>query len=101
MTTNGIDSTRGSRTRFRRVKAPSSDELTQLTHAIARRIAHYLERQGLLERDVEGAWLTSFAGGEENEDGIYTPARRFFQACPTYWKMGSPHESAITVKNHA
>jgi len=33
-----IDSTRGSRTRFRRVKAPTSDELTQLTHAIARRI---------------------------------------------------------------
>jgi hypothetical protein len=39
-----IDSTGGFRTRFRRVKAPTSDELTQLTHAIARRIAHYLER---------------------------------------------------------
>jgi hypothetical protein len=42
--------------RFRWVKAPTSDELTQLTHTIARRIARYLERQGLLERDVEGAW---------------------------------------------
>ena len=66
-----IDSTRGSRTRFRRGKAPTSDELTQLTYAIARRIAHYLERQGLLERDVEGAWLTSSAGGEENEAAIH------------------------------
>ena len=37
----------------------------------ARRIAHYLERQGLLERDVEGAWLTSSAGGEENESAIH------------------------------
>ncbi len=57
--------------RFAWVKAPTSDELTQLTHAIARRIAHYLERQGLLERDVEGAWLTSSAGGEENEAAIH------------------------------
>jgi len=36
-----IDSTGGSRTRFRRVKALTSDELT---HAIAQRIAHYPER---------------------------------------------------------
>ena len=29
------------------------DELSQLTHTIAHRIARYLERQGLLERDIE------------------------------------------------
>ena len=34
--------------RFRWVKAPTSAELTQLTHAIAHRLARYLERQGLL-----------------------------------------------------
>ena len=66
-----IDSAGGSRMRFRRGKAPTSDELTQLTHTIARRIARYLERQGLLERDVEGAWLTSSAGGEEDEAAIH------------------------------
>ena len=59
-----VDRTHGSGMRFRRVRAPTSDELSQLTHIIAQRIAHYLERQGLLERDVEGAWLTSSAGGD-------------------------------------
>jgi hypothetical protein len=66
-----VDRTHGSATRFRRVRAPTSDELSQLTHIIAQRIAHYLERQGLLERDVEGAWLTSSAGGEEDEAAIH------------------------------
>lgn len=35
-----IDRTHGSGTRFRRVRAPTSDELSQLTHIIAQRIAH-------------------------------------------------------------
>ncbi len=43
--------------RFRRVKAPSSAELTQLTHSIAHRLARYLERQGLLVRDAEHSYL--------------------------------------------
>ncbi len=47
----------GSSARFRRVKAPTSAELTQLTHTIAHRLARYLERQGLLERDVEHSYL--------------------------------------------
>ena len=57
------------------IKAPTSEELTQLTHTIARRIARYLERQGLLERDVEGAWLTSCVGGGEDE----APVSKFAQ----------------------
>ena len=43
--------------RFRWVKAPTSPELTQLTHTIAHRVGRYLERQGLLERDVENNTL--------------------------------------------
>jgi len=35
------------------VKAPTSAELTQLTHTIARRVGRFLERQGLLERDAD------------------------------------------------
>ena len=35
-----------SRVCFRWVKAPTSEELTRLTHTIAQRIARYLERQG-------------------------------------------------------
>jgi hypothetical protein len=47
-----IDSTDKSRLRFRWVKAPTNNELTHLTHTIAHRVARYLERQDLLERDA-------------------------------------------------
>ncbi len=43
--------------RFRWVKAPTSEELTQLAHTIAQRIGRFLERQGLLERDAENSYL--------------------------------------------
>lgn len=39
--------------RFRWVKALTRQELTQLSHTIARRIGRFLERQGLLERDAD------------------------------------------------
>ena len=48
-----VDSADGSSTRFRWVKAPTSAELTQLTHTIAQRVGRCLERQGLLERDAD------------------------------------------------
>ncbi len=53
-----IDSPHGSRARFRWVKAPTSEDLTQLTHTIAQRVARYLERQGWLVRDAENSYLT-------------------------------------------
>ena len=43
--------------RFRWVKAPTREELTQLAHTLASRVGRYLERQGWLERDVENAYL--------------------------------------------
>ena len=52
-----VDGTNGSSTRFRWVKAPTSAELTQLTHTIAHRVGRFLERQGLLERDAENSYL--------------------------------------------
>jgi hypothetical protein len=54
--------------RFRRVKAPSRDELVQLTHTIAYRVARYLERQGLLERDTGNIYLTPEAVDASDED---------------------------------
>jgi ribosomal protein S27E len=54
--------------RFRRVKAPTRDELTRLTHTIARRVARYLERQGLLERDAGNIYLTPEAVDASDED---------------------------------
>ena len=50
---------------FRWVKAPTTDELRQLTHTIARRIGRFLERQGLLERDAENSYLGSDAVDED------------------------------------
>jgi hypothetical protein len=43
----------GTRLRFRWVRAPTSAQLTQLAHTIARRVGRLLEREGLLERDTE------------------------------------------------
>ena len=56
-----VDSAKGSSTRFRWVKAPTSAELTHLTHTIARRVGRFLERQGLLERDAENSYLAGDA----------------------------------------
>jgi len=69
-----IDSADRSRTRFRWVKAPTSDELSQLTHTIAQRVGRYLERQGLLVRDAGNSYLTAegaagvLAGGAARKD---------------------------------
>ncbi|MHC4092902.1 MAG: transposase [Planctomycetota bacterium] len=56
--------------RFWWVKAPTSDELTQLTHTIARRVGRCLERQGWLTRDAENHYLASDAVDEDPMDPI-------------------------------
>jgi len=56
-----IDSETRAPPQFHWVKAPTSDELTQLVHTIARRVGRYLERRGLLERDIDNSYLTSEA----------------------------------------
>ena len=43
--------------RFRRVKAPDKGELEELVQLISQRVGRCLERQGLLEKDTESAWL--------------------------------------------
>ena len=55
---------------FRWVKAPTSVELTQLTHIIAQRLARYLERQGLLERDAENSHLALESADEDPMDQL-------------------------------
>lgn len=54
-------------TGFRRIKAPTSDELTYLTHTIAHRVGRYLERQGLLEQDAGHTYLTANGEDEASE----------------------------------
>ncbi len=47
--------------RFRWIKAPTSEELTRLAPTIAHRVGRFLERKGLLERDMENSYLASDA----------------------------------------
>jgi hypothetical protein len=60
-----VDDANGSVARFQWVKAPTSDELTRLTHQIALRIGRFLERRGVLVRDAEDSYLTSDAVDED------------------------------------
>jgi hypothetical protein len=50
---------------FRSVRAPTTAELSELTHTIAERVGLFLQRQGLLERDGK----QSFLAGEAVEEG--------------------------------
>ncbi len=43
--------------RFRQIAPPTTKELQVLLHSIAHRVARYLERQGLLERDADSSYL--------------------------------------------
>ena len=75
-----IDSAHNPRLRFRWVKAPTRAELTHLTHTIAHRVARYLERQGLLERDAEYAYLTANSVDEDPE----SPMNQLLESSITY-----------------
>jgi hypothetical protein len=43
--------------RFQRTNAPVQKELAILVHTISHRVARFLERQGVLERDAENSYL--------------------------------------------
>ena len=60
-----VDDANGSVARFQWVKAPTSEELTRLTHQIALRIGRFLERRGVLVRDAENSYLTTDAVDED------------------------------------
>ncbi|HIJ28946.1 MAG TPA: IS91 family transposase [Gammaproteobacteria bacterium] len=45
------------KTTFQRTNAPTQEELARLVHTISHRVALYLERQGVLERDEENSYL--------------------------------------------
>ncbi len=51
-----------------------SAELTQLSQTIAQRTARFLEREGLLERDAEQAYLTAEAVDEDPMESLLGPA---------------------------
>ena len=57
-----VDGANGTSPIFHWVKAPTSAELTNLTHTIAHRVGRFLERQGLLERDAENSACVPLTG---------------------------------------
>ena len=71
--------------RFRWVKAPTSDELARLTHTISHRVGSFLERQGLLARDAENAYLST---DDMDED----PMNTLFGHSVTYRIALGPHQ---------
>jgi hypothetical protein len=44
-------------TTFTRIKAPTQDDMVEIVHSISQRIAKYLEKVGLVERDMENSFL--------------------------------------------
>ena len=55
---------------FRWVKAPTTTELTELTHTIAQRVGRFLQRQGLLECDGEQSYLAEEVMDEGSMDPL-------------------------------
>ena len=54
---DGVYVVNGERPVFRRLPAPTSQALERLVHVISQRVGAYLERQGLLVRDIENSYL--------------------------------------------
>jgi hypothetical protein len=54
-------------------------ELTQLSHIIAKRIARYLERQGLLVRDADDSYLAAHAmdSADDGQMPVFCPRSCF------------------------
>jgi ribosomal protein S27E len=55
---------------FQRVKAPDRAELEQLVYAISERTGRYLERQGLLVRDLDNSYLALEPADETGLEGV-------------------------------
>ena len=75
-----IGGSNGHPVRFRQVKTPNRDELKRLTHTIAHRVARYLERQGLVERDTGNVYLTPEAVDASVDD----PSNQLLGSSITY-----------------
>jgi hypothetical protein len=61
-----IATTPWGKSRFHRTNAPDQKELTELAHTISHRVAGFLEREGILERDEENSDLNPEEGGEDS-----------------------------------
>ena len=71
--------------RFHRVKAPTQEELLHLVHMLSHRVAQFLERRGLLERDVENSYLVF----EQQEEDVM---QQLYGHSVTYRIAVGPHQ---------
>lgn len=53
------------KSRFHHTSAPKQQELMSLVYTICHRVAGFLEREGILERDMENSYLKLEAGDED------------------------------------
>ena len=53
------------KSRFHRTNAPGQQELVALVHTISHRVAGFLEREGILERDEQNSYLNLEEGEED------------------------------------
>lgn len=54
----GVITTEHGQTVFRRCKAPSHTQMEELLHVIRQRLADYLEKAGIIEKDIEATYLS-------------------------------------------
>ena len=71
---------------FHWVKAPTQEELLRLTHTLSHRVARFLEKQGLLERDVENSYLMF----EQQEEDVM---QQLYGHSVTYRIAVGPHQA--------
>jgi len=67
---DGVYLPAGDKPLFRHVPSPTSAQLQALVQQIAERIGRLLEKRGLIERDMENAWLTTDGSGGALDDLI-------------------------------
>lgn len=67
---DGVYVPMGNQPIFRHVPAPTSVQLQVLVQQIAERVGRLLERRGLVERDMENAWLSTDGPGGPLDDLI-------------------------------
>ena len=77
-------------TAFTRIKAPSHDDMVELVHTISHRIAKYLEKVGLVQRDMENSYLNLPIDDEVNPDGYF--------AAVTGCLCQLPHRNGTTTR---
>lgn len=67
---DGVYVKQSDRVRFVRTRAPTVTELTVFVHRISLRVGAFLERRGLLVRDMENSYLALDGLDTDNEDAL-------------------------------